>query len=371
MVCFICGHNLPFTIVDHVVNLCKAMFPDSDIAQAMCMKKTKCTELTKVLGMCMTNDLASRLRENKVSLIIDESTDISTMKCLTIVVKFFHKDMKTFKTGTLQLINMYDENDEMVGSTGENLFRLIMNTLQSYNIPLENFVGFAADGAANIMGGNNSISSSFREEFPGIAIFKCICHSVHLCASEAVKYLPRHCEDLVRNIYTHFAHSAKRKHELKLAQTFLDLKPHKILHPCATRWLSLHAAVERVVEQWSALKLYFSKIEAQQRLKSIEFIVQNLRDPSVFLYLNFLNFILPKFSRLNLMFQQDAPTIHLLHEHIIQLCKTLLRYFCCSDVVDKVDLVAFDPSLAVNHMPLHHIYLGSEVHGLLQMDEYT
>lgn len=120
-------------------------------------------------------------------------------------------------------------------------------------------------------------------------------------------------------MYTYFSHSAKRKHNFKQAQLLLELKPHKMLHACQTRWLSLHQAVARILEQWEALKLYFTNNVTEERLKSVEYIVEHLNDPSVFLYLNFLIFILLSFSRLNLMFQKDGPTIHLLHFQITQL----------------------------------------------------
>lgn len=70
------------------------------------------------------------------------------------------------------------------------------------------------------------------------------------------------------------------------------------------------------------------------------------------------------------MFQRDAPTVHLLYDHIIQLYTTVLRYFCRRELVDKADLMSFDPSLISNHMPLNQIYLGSAVHGLLQTQVY-
>lgn len=82
--------------------------------------------------------------------------------------------------------------------------------------------------------------SRLRDTLPGITVFECICHSIHLCASEAAKTLPRNCEDLIRNVYTCFSHSAKRMHEFKEFQHFCETKPHKILHACQTRWLSLH-----------------------------------------------------------------------------------------------------------------------------------
>lgn len=371
MICFIAEHNLPFTIVDHMVELCKVMFPDSAIAQSMNMRKTQCTELTRSLGNCITSELIQKLKQHKFSVIIDESTDVSTTKCLTVLVKYYDPDTTLIHTGTLELIDMYDNNKECIGSTGENLYELLIHTFTSNQIPLDNLVGFAADGASNIMGEHNSLSSRLRDAMPGINIFKCICHSIHLCASEAAKTLPRHCEDLLRNIYTYFSHSAKRKHNFKEAQLFLELKPHKILHACQTRWLSLHQAVTRILEQWEALKLYFTNNVADERLKSVEYIVEHLNDPSVFLYFNFLNFILPSFTRLNLMFQKEGPTVHLLHFHITQLYNNLLRYFCRSEVVEKADPMKIDPNLSSNHKPLNQLYLGPAVHGLLQTEVYV
>lgn len=371
MICFIAEHNLPFTIVEHMIDLCKVMFPDSAIAQSMNMKKTKCSELTRSLGNCITSELIQKLKQHKFSVIIDESTDVSTTKCLTVLVKYYDPDANIIHTGTLELIDMYDNNRECIGSTGENLYELLIHTFTSNQIPLDNFVGFAADGASNIMGEHNSLSSRLRDAMPGITIFKCICHSIHLCASEAAKTLPRHCEDLLRNIYTYFSHSAKRKHNFKQAQLFLELKPHKILHACQTRWLSLHQAVTRILEQWEALKMYFTNNVTEERLKSVEYIVEHLNDPSVFLYFSFLNFILPSFTRLNLMFQKDGPTIHFLHFHITQLYNNLLRYFCRSEVVEKADPMTIDPNSSSNHKPLNQIYLGPAVHGLLQTEAYV
>lgn len=84
------------------------------------------------------------------------------------------------KTGTLDLIDVYDDNNkECVSSTGEHLYTLRLKTLSAFDIPLSNFVGFAADGASNQMGDHNSLASLLRADLPGITIFRCICHSIH------------------------------------------------------------------------------------------------------------------------------------------------------------------------------------------------
>ena len=300
---FIAEHNLPFSIADHLVELHMKMFPDSVIAQELFLKRTKCTEIVKSLGNSVINDVVCKLRKNKFSVIIDETTDISTMKCCAVNVRFFDQEAGKVTTAMLDLFNVYENGDE--GSTGENLYNMLMRCLRSRDIPLDHSIGFAADGAANIMGNRNSLSSRLKENLPGITIMKCICHSLHLCASEAAKSLPCHCEDLIRNIYSFFSHSAKRLHEFREFQSFCQTKPHKILHVSQTRWLSLHEAVARVVEQWRPLTLYFSGKVAEERLLSVQQISDKLQDPTMLCYFNFLDFILPKVNNCNKLFQKQ------------------------------------------------------------------
>lgn len=146
-----------------------------------------------------------------------------------------------------------------------------------------------------MMGCRNSVASRFKEECLGITIIKCICHSAHLCASEACKALPRRCEDLARNIYNFMKCSAKRQAQLVQFQKFLDIKPHKILHPSQTRWLSQGAVVSRILEQWDALKLFFTDMAFSEKLLAAEQILNYLDDPLVKLCFLFLDWILPKF----------------------------------------------------------------------------
>ncbi|XP_042884051.1 uncharacterized protein LOC122260719 isoform X1 [Penaeus japonicus] len=371
MISFIAEHNLPFLIADHMTDLFKTMFPDSAIAQAMHVKRSKCSDFVKKVGNFITDGLIQKLRKYRFSIIIDETTDVSTQKCLAIIVKFFDAEEGAMKTRLLDLVDVYGDNPDLTGSTGESLYQNLLRILKNNNIPLTNFVGFAADGASNIMGENNSLCSRLKQTFSGITIFKCICHSLHLCASEAAKTLPRNCEDLIRNIYNHFSHSAKRKHTFKRFQALHELKPHKILHACQTRWLSLSAAVDRILEQWNALKDYFFNLEEAEKFPSVVFILKHLNDPSVFLYLNFLTFILAIFRRANQTFQRESPTIHSVQFHIFTMYKTTLQYFCKKDLIDKAcNLGSFDPAQQSNHLPLDNMYFGSYMMKIIQDNEY-
>lgn len=59
---------------------------------------------------------------------------------------------KVIQTGTLELINLCDDKKECIGSTKENVLKILLNTFACNQIPLENFVGFTADGSSDIMG---------------------------------------------------------------------------------------------------------------------------------------------------------------------------------------------------------------------------
>ena len=107
----------------------------------------------------------------------------------------------------------------------------------------------------------NSVASRLINKFPGLTLFKCSCHSLHLCASEAAKKLPRACEELVRQTYLYFSSSAKRRFEFKTFLDFYEEDPLSILHPNQTRWLSLYRAVDRILLHWDALKEYFNRLK--------------------------------------------------------------------------------------------------------------
>ncbi|MPC70123.1 hypothetical protein E2C01_064362 [Portunus trituberculatus] len=68
--------------------------------------------------------------------------------------------------------------------------------------------------------------------------------------------------------------SPKRMGILKGFLSFVNVRPHKLLHPNQTRWLSLHMVVVRLLEQYEALKLYFTGAVLDDRLLACENILQ-------------------------------------------------------------------------------------------------
>uniref|UniRef100_A0A0K8WKB5 DUF4371 domain-containing protein n=1 Tax=Bactrocera latifrons TaxID=174628 RepID=A0A0K8WKB5_BACLA len=91
MVMFLICHNLPFLLMDFLQKLLKECCPDSRIAQQLHCGRAKATELVDQLGKRSCEEITEKLRTNKFSLIVDETTDVSTKKCLILIVRFFDK----------------------------------------------------------------------------------------------------------------------------------------------------------------------------------------------------------------------------------------------------------------------------------------
>ncbi len=85
---FIAEHDIPSSIADRLPKLMKTICKDSKIAENIKCGRTKATGLiNNVTGKEYHEQLIQLLRENKFSLIVDESTDKGCVKHLCMVAR--------------------------------------------------------------------------------------------------------------------------------------------------------------------------------------------------------------------------------------------------------------------------------------------
>ena len=84
----------------------------------------------------------------------------------------------------------------------------------------------------------------------------CFGHNLHLAIGNSIKDDSRvqRALGVCRKIVTAFSHSWKKKRDLSLAQTTLDLPQHSLVSDCVTRWGSQQKMVERILEQEPAIR---------------------------------------------------------------------------------------------------------------------
>lgn len=304
--------------------------------------------------------LAEKLKTTKFSILTDESTDISATKTSCLLVRYYDAEEGKIVSKLWDLIQVL-EPGKVTTATADHLYNNIVTSFEERVIPMKNVVGFGSDGCSVMMGVNNSVASRLKRDFPNITIMKCICHSLHTCASESCAELPRTCEDLARNVHNFFGCSSKRQCEYVEFQRFADVDVHKLLHPSQTRWLSLSSVVERILEQWPALLLYFNDQWLALKLKAAQSIHEALNDPSIKLFFLFLQWVLPKFTQAYSYFQSAKVMITDLHEAMVDLYKTLLFSFMKRNYVNSRSLSDVNPEDNAHYLPIAEMYLGAQV----------
>lgn len=145
-------------------------------------------------------------------------------KSLAIIIRFF--DEKKMSVVDKFLVN-----------------KTVFKCLEDVGIPLANIIGFASDNASVMMGNINGVQAQFRKMVPHIFILGCVIRFIFVH-----RRLQINCQNLLkisREAYITIFRIAvinSRIKELTECQTFVNLKPHKMLRPSQTRWLSLQVS---------------------------------------------------------------------------------------------------------------------------------
>lgn len=132
----------------------------------------------------------------------------------------------------------------------------------------------------------------------------------------------------------------------------------KILSPASTRWLSMKECVDRVLNQFVALKHYFELEKFSEPSRMIDSIVDTFNNVFFPVYLHFMSYVLGLLCRFNKLFQSETPLIHRLKPEVISLLKTLGSNF--ANIACLSDPFSADLDLANNLLDVEKIYLGSE-----------
>ncbi|CAD6216271.1 GSCOCG00011330001-RA-CDS, partial [Cotesia congregata] len=203
------GEHCSLLTVDHLISILPQLDPSSDALKNLKLHRTKCSMLIKnVLGPSMLEDLIEEIGDSPYSIIFDESTDLSTLKVLCIMVRFFSHKKKQVVTTFYRII-------KIIKCDAESVHQVIVDQFKKDGPKLENLIGIGIDGANVMVENYNSVTALLKKELPDLIVVKCVSHSLHLCSEKASKLLPRQLEFLVRETHNWFSYSTKRLDEYR------------------------------------------------------------------------------------------------------------------------------------------------------------
>ncbi|XP_074661129.1 zinc finger BED domain-containing protein 5-like [Tubulanus polymorphus] len=220
---FLVEHNIPISAADHVGELARKMFPDSQIAKDYSSGRTKTTCIIKELAKVVKEKCVDALKTNPFVLGIDGSA-LQNNTYYPIVVRFIDTESLNCHT---QLLTLPIWNSS---HTGEAIFDIINQELNSNGIEWKQLLSLVCDNCSVMTGRNKGTIKFVHDKNSKVHLAGCICHLLDLACSKGLKCLSDefNFDDILRKLYWYVSKSTKRGAALLQLQQDLEIPPHEV-----------------------------------------------------------------------------------------------------------------------------------------------
>ena len=212
------------------------------------------SDIQKSIGKVITSDLVSDINASPTyAIMLDESTDISIQKHLSICVRY----EKNGKAVCKFLTNSYVRDGK-----AHTIVNCIANEFQRLGICLSKCTSLATDGAAVMTGKKTGVGVQMRSKFcPFVTTTHCVAHRLNLACGDSMKkdeYLSKF-KIKFNDLYLFMSSSSVRTTTLKEIQELLDEPSLTMKEPHSIRWMGLRNAVLAVHQSYGAVLATLSK----------------------------------------------------------------------------------------------------------------
>lgn len=205
-------------------------------------------ELLKIMALRILRQLASNIRGKYFSIMVDETTDCSTVEQCVLVIRWVDESL--------------EPQEDFVGfyavdvANADTIVAVIRDTLVRLGLSLSDCRGQCYDGAAVMRGARNGVAKRILQEQPKAMFTHCYGHSLNLA-----------CQDLARNVApvkealdTTFDFSKLLKYSAKRSAEFSKLKAEIAPEEpgfrtlCPTRWTVRASSLHSVLANYEVLQ---------------------------------------------------------------------------------------------------------------------
>ena len=116
-------------------------------------------------------ELIEDVGDGLYSLIIDESTDVSSFKFLCLSIKYFSKIQNKVVTDYLKII-------QVEKADADSLYKAILDYCSKINLKIENLVGLGTDSSFNLFGKHHSVFALLKVNNSKLQLVRCIGHAL-------------------------------------------------------------------------------------------------------------------------------------------------------------------------------------------------
>ena len=100
----------------------------------------------------------------------------------------------------------------------------------------------------------NELIAEDHPEFQGLVdLGSCTIHTLHNAFGKGIEQYGKDIDQLCTDLYSLFKYSAAGREDVRGIQVELELPEHSFQQHIEVHWLSLGAAIKRILEQWDAI----------------------------------------------------------------------------------------------------------------------
>lgn len=201
--------------------------------------------------------ISSVLKSNhKISVMLDESTTLSTKAALIIYIRTIINESPI--TFFLDLVELKE------GGTAEAIKNCLLKCLSrhgfSHEILVERWIGFTTDGCSTMLGKSNGLHAIVKVIYPEIISWHCSAHRLELAVNDSLKAVisTNHFSIFLSKLHNVFSMSTKNQRELHDVAFSLNEEIMKIGAIFNIRWVaSSLRTVKAVWNSYNALAAWF------------------------------------------------------------------------------------------------------------------
>ncbi|CAM4768899.1 unnamed protein product [Rotaria magnacalcarata] len=205
-------------------------------------------EIIDCIHKYMLNDILHRIENCLFSIIVDETTDASTVEQVSFSIRYYDNKTNDIREDFLAFI-------ETVSCTGESISNIILDYLRAYNLPFDNCIGQAYDGASNMAGIYRGCQALIKQKCPDADYYHCSNHCLNLALIDScgIAHI-RNMMGTIKEVINFFSDSPKRMQALRseindYQGEYVSLTNKKrLISLCDTRWVDRNTSIETFLE---------------------------------------------------------------------------------------------------------------------------
>ena len=200
-------------------------------------------------------------------ILTDEVTDITNIQNLVTFIKYFDNETGEARTSFIDSSDIL-QFSKTNSADSETIHDCLVDLISKLGLELKNLKAFSSVGASVMTGGNTGVAARLRQHqvLKCMLNIHCICHRLALACADSSDQLTflKEFETTLIQLWAFFKNSPKRLNiYTKTALKMHDLNSlppkkkknvvKKIKKAVNTRWLSLHASVDGIYDEYPGL----------------------------------------------------------------------------------------------------------------------